>query len=536
MTLLYFDGFDMHRWPTGISGLDAGGEHDASACWYTSPQERYTFPQGYISGGSVQFRNTRTAGGRGDAKGGLRQTRWGFWAIGTPAQGGSVIGTQNELWTIDSRTGYEFLVKVYTDGRLELRQRHPADMPGGYGDPVAISQLSDGVLWDDVTWRHYELFCDFVTGAVSLKVNGIFTLSGTGVTAPQPVERARLTFGDKPRASMIGQGPWNIWVDHMYITDGTALVNTGTLGVAVVAGQDRWQTTNTGMRGSLVIGGQRFISTVKTTGWSSIGDGRNQCNIQNHFFWVNPLDGTPWSTAKFQTIEQWGLCYGAETAQGTERIVGIAIARLIWNNGLPLVVYSQAGAATSFSGPWTKSNATMSYAGHVRPMPRANIELVADTNSLYISGPGCVLFGLTDEDTLQTVGITFAEEFREDNRDWKRVTGVGSSFESLFVSGYSVLGEANKKFQNNYVTVNYENVPTGGAYIQGLWDYSTDIDTGRWSMRQSVYQTDDGYKHGSRRLKIRGHGKAMQLRVTSKGDLPFVINGWSMFITGNASV
>jgi len=136
----------------------------------------------------------------------------------------------------------------------------------------------------------------------------------------------------------------------------------------------------------------------------------------------------------------------------------------------------------------------------------------------------------------QDVGVTFAEEFREDYTDWVRIDGSGVNFDSMFVSGYGVYGDGNRKVQSNYVTVNYEYVPTGGAYIQGLWDYTIDPDTGRWSMKQNVYKDDAGYKHGTRRLKIRGHGKTLQLRVSSRDGKPFKINGWTILVSSNTNV
>lgn len=131
-------------------------------------------------------------------------------------------------------------------------------------------------------------------------------------------------------------------------------------------------------------------------------------------------------------------------------------------------------------------------------------------------------------------GVTFAQEYREDYTDFYTVDNVGSDYLSYAVSGYGVYGDGNRKFQGNYITVNYEVLEDAQCYIQGLWDWTENDVNGRWSQPQYIYAlNDEGYKHYKRRLKIRGAGNALQIRIESKSGKAFSINGWTLLTTGN---
>ena len=142
---------------------------------------------------------------------------------------------------------------------------------------------------------------------------------------------------------------------------------------------------------------------------------------------------------------------------------------------------------------------------------------------------------ILDGHTTLTEGITFAEEVRTDYTDWV-LLGSSDDFESYFDTGYKVYGEGDKLFQSNYVTVNYEAQLAGSVYIQGVWDYATDGDTGRWSSKQQVMNYLENYRHLMAKKKIRGNGRALQLRFSSQSGKPFTLNGWTVFVTGNQIV
>ena len=145
-----------------------------------------------------------------------------------------------------------------------------------------------------------------------------------------------------------------------------------------------------------------------------------------------------------------------------------------------------------------------------------------------VGDPSCISFPFTAAPKGLGFGLTFSEEYRVDYRDW------GENFKSYFITGYNLAAGASRKFQDNYTTVSWENVPNGGAYFQHIWDYSTSPYTGQWQPTQQIYKTKVSYSHGLSKLKARGSGRSLQMKVTSEDQKNFAINGWIMDISGNA--
>ena len=69
--------------------------------------------------------------------------------------------------------------------------------------------------------------------------------------------------------------------------------------------------------------------------------------------------------------------------------------------------------------------------------------------------------------------------------------------------------------------------------ILGSWDYSLSSDTSRWSTPQTITVTTGSFAYKPNRIKIRGHGKACQFKITNNSTNPFNIIGWAIFETGN---
>jgi hypothetical protein len=132
-------------------------------------------------------------------------------------------------------------------------------------------------------------------------------------------------------------------------------------------------------------------------------------------------------------------------------------------------------------------------------------------------------FGLTDK-------FTFAETTDMSFEDWA-TSGTPQSYESYFITGYRMHGQANKNYQTNYV--NLYNEGTGVAYLQGIWDFSVSTGTGRYTSKQLCTWDDDNYSRAYKRRKIRGQGKSLQLKVSSYPAQDFNIIGWSAWETGN---
>lgn len=146
--------------------------------------------------------------------------------------------------------------------------------------------------------------------------------------------------------------------------------------------------------------------------------------------------------------------------------------------------------------------------------------------------------------TSPNVAYTFAEEKDSAYKDWKTYTDTGVDYDSHFVCGYKVHGQAQRKFQSNYVYVFFDTSDnTEVAYrIQGFWDWANSGDSGRYasiqlgSYEQTVDESIPHYNVRWKRHKIRGHGLAMQIKIRSVAGKPFKIIGWSVFETQNASV
>lgn len=132
-----------------------------------------------------------------------------------------------------------------------------------------------------------------------------------------------------------------------------------------------------------------------------------------------------------------------------------------------------------------------------------------------------------------SVNVTFSENTDMVFEDWAS-SGNPVSYESYFITGYKVHAQANKNFQSNYVTVYNEG--TGAFYIQGIWDFSLSVNTGRYTMKQLLQFDSEDYFDSYRRPKIRGQGKALQYKFSSKTALGFNIIGWSAFETGNSTI
>lgn len=122
-------------------------------------------------------------------------------------------------------------------------------------------------------------------------------------------------------------------------------------------------------------------------------------------------------------------------------------------------------------------------------------------------------------------GFTYSDS--QDNYvDWESFGG--SNYLSYFVSGHRIRGELLRPFQSSPIAVTLTDLPDGEILIRGIWDYGA-----RTTMPQSLYLrgTDIG-DYLVRRVKLRGKGRAFQLRFDSVDDHPFSLVGWATYDTG----
>lgn len=135
--------------------------------------------------------------------------------------------------------------------------------------------------------------------------------------------------------------------------------------------------------------------------------------------------------------------------------------------------------------------------------------------------------------------FTFAEEYNEDYLDWYQYDTTGVNYSSYFITGYELRGEGIRKFQSTWVKF-FSRVNAAVSYkVHGIWDYAiTGSGTGRYSSGQLVTQTvthnNTDYSNWTRRLKIRGHGIALQFKIESVQGENFDIIGWTQYDTGNS--
>lgn len=129
--------------------------------------------------------------------------------------------------------------------------------------------------------------------------------------------------------------------------------------------------------------------------------------------------------------------------------------------------------------------------------------------------------------------ITFSEAYDEGYVDWASYDT--EDYVSTFTTGYSVRGEANKDFQNNYVTLYSSN--TSVYNVRGMWEWSNSGDSGKWTSSQHINNTHKAdFDYVPRKIKVRGQGKAVQIKISSSTGDPFDISGWVTNVSGNTVV
>lgn len=130
--------------------------------------------------------------------------------------------------------------------------------------------------------------------------------------------------------------------------------------------------------------------------------------------------------------------------------------------------------------------------------------------------------------------FTFADKQNEEYLDWMSYNGQGVNYLSYFITGFKLRGQGIRRMQANWVRVFSRITDPVSFFFQGIWDFAkTGAGTGRWSTNQLVEHSDTNYNTSSKRLKVRGHGEALQFRVSSLEGKSFDIIGWSSLQSTN---
>ena len=525
MSVLFIDGFDLHA----RGGALFPGFRDIGAYWYTNDSGSGMYVDGYLTGQAMRHSVLADLG--------LRGGRWSpgnaltsevnalrvyFVAHGTPP-GGTVWRTMcRVVWGANK----DFGIQIRDDGTIQLGT-------GAYvsGSPSDVIAASLGTM--SPSFQTFEFLINGTANTVSLRINGTWvatdvSLSGTAGT---------IDTDSQPVVEFNRANAYPVTLDHIIITDGTALAPNLVHSLAPTAS---WRLTGGLVYGHLVVDGEQYrilpgARTVAGLPGSTVHDGPiHYWNFPN-----NPATDEPWTIDALSEIDAWGVCVGNFAPGGSIELkeLALSVVETYTTGDHPIIRMFTPSSLAYYSGEWVKQDPGRSIAAHLNALPRPDDD--ADDFRLTTEVDGCLSFAGVEPagGVFQGVGITFAEEYRTDFEDWSLALGGGLPFVSEFVSGYSVLGEGNKDFQSNYVTVNYEETPVGGAYLQGIWEYAIDGDSGRWSTQQQVYKpADDNFKHRVRKLKVRGGGKALQIKVKSEENKDFIINGWSILASGNTGV
>ncbi len=160
----------------------------------------------------------------------------------------------------------------------------------------------------------------------------------------------------------------------------------------------------------------------------------------------------------------------------------------------------------------------------------------------YIEGPGGSTSppsGFKYFSSQLVTGIfkyTFSDEHDSTFVDWFSFDGKGVNFTSFFVTGYKLHGQASRRFQLPYIYVYSRLGQPVAYYIQSLWDYALNTDSGRWSVQQIVNINNPNFGMAFRRHRLRGWGLVLQIRITSVDGQPFDVMGWSLYETANQGV
>lgn len=184
------------------------------------------------------------------------------------------------------------------------------------------------------------------------------------------------------------------------------------------------------------------------------------------------------------------------------------------------------------------------FVGEVEPL-----QVVVDADDVVVDGDNVIAYDLEGSSALPIFKyvvtyldgsdreLSFGETASNLYLDWPSYDNVGTDFVSTFTTGHKILGETQRFFQAPYAFVFLETEEGAGGYLQAVWDWTTSGNSGKWSSKQQIYNSALLYRDANfRRLKVRGKGRALQLRFTSETRKPFTISGWSLWVSGNSAL
>ena len=198
--------------------------------------------------------------------------------------------------------------------------------------------------------------------------------------------------------------------------------------------------------------------------------------------------------------------------------------------------------------PWTIYSATKSVNGIIScagPSYGSFNTVVDASGNTVIDASGNTVVTITSAEasgirfftTKNTSGTTYSSTWSVSG-DTRYLDWVSDSesydYTSTFTSGYRIHADANREYQANYVTFYCTDDTNSSAFVQGLWDFSNNTLSKKWTTAQQIYNSTPTYRdYRIRKIKIRGWGKALNFKIYGATGVPFSIVGWSAFETAN---
>ena len=155
---------------------------------------------------------------------------------------------------------------------------------------------------------------------------------------------------------------------------------------------------------------------------------------------------------------------------------------------------------------------------------------------------------------------TWADLLGTGFKDWFTYNNTGTAVDSYVITGYNVGGNGPARNKTaSYVHMFMKRTETGfdentgpinpsSILMQTRWDFTDNSNPGKWSGNVQVYrqprpffvnpfaQFDDGYPLVISKNKVRGRGKALQIKLQAEGDNDMQITGWSIGFVNNTNI
>lgn len=145
-----------------------------------------------------------------------------------------------------------------------------------------------------------------------------------------------------------------------------------------------------------------------------------------------------------------------------------------------------------------------------------------------------------------TFKVTFSEFYNEGLTDWEEYGIINDTdakdYVAFIETGHDLKQDAARFKQIPYVIVHCKEPATadGGLTVRAKFNFTDAPIAGKWSTPQQVYRPRTGTRYEnpvrSSRLRLRGRGRAIQLRFDSPEGKDFDLLGWGSVDLGNTDV